>query len=82
MGRGLGDVDEAADACDAAVAAFTEDPDVDVAVTVGLGQTEAATMKSKSKNTPFDGWTLRGGVAGTVVGGRAVYVNDVSGLRL
>ena len=27
-------------------------------------------MRSKSKNTPFDGWTLRGGVAATIVGGR------------
>jgi dihydroorotase len=42
----------------------------DLAVTVS-----AAAMKSKSKNTPFDGWTLRGGVAATIVGGRAVYVN-------
>ena len=25
----------------------------------------------KSKNTPFDGWTLRGGVAATIVGGRS-----------
>jgi dihydroorotase len=32
-------------------------------------------MRSKSKNTPFDGWSLRGGVAATVVGGRTVYVN-------
>jgi dihydroorotase len=36
---------------------------------------DAKAMKSKSKNTPFDGWTLRGGVAATIVGGRAVYVN-------
>src|SRR5262249_38672396 len=36
----------------------------------------AAAMRSKSKNTPFDGWTLRGGVAATIVGGRAVYIND------
>ena len=33
-------------------------------------------MRSKSKNTPFDGWQLRGGVAATIVGGRTVYVND------
>jgi dihydroorotase len=33
-------------------------------------------MRSKSKNTPFGGWQLRGGVAATVVGGRAVYVNE------
>jgi dihydroorotase len=33
----------------------------------------AAALKSKSKNTPFDGWELRGGVAATIVGGRLVY---------
>ena len=43
----------------------------DLAVTV-----VAAAMKSKSKNTPFDGWTLRGGVAATIVGGRLVYANE------
>lgn len=42
----------------------------------------AARMRSKSKNTPFDGWTLRGGVAATIVGGRAVYVNEEVGLAL
>jgi dihydroorotase len=36
----------------------------------------AADMRSKSKNTPFDGWALRGGVAATIVGGRAVFIND------
>jgi len=44
-------------------------PDLPVTVSV-------KTMKSKSKNTPFDGWRLRGGVAATIVGGRIVYVND------
>jgi dihydroorotase-like cyclic amidohydrolase len=34
-----------------------------------------------SKNTPFDGWTLRGGVAASIVAGRAVFVNEESGLR-
>ena len=43
----------------------------DLAVTVS-----AARMRSKAKNTPFDGWRLRGGVAATIVGGRTVYVND------
>jgi dihydroorotase len=33
----------------------------------------AAALKSKSKNTPFDGWQLRGAVAMTLVGGRVVY---------
>jgi dihydroorotase len=35
----------------------------------------AAASRSKSKNTPFDGWTLKGAVAATIVGGRIVYVN-------
>ena len=43
----------------------------DLAVTV-----TAARMRSKSRNTPFDGWSLRGGVAATIVGGRTVFVND------
>jgi dihydroorotase len=43
----------------------------DAAVTV-----RAAALKSKSKNTPFDGWQLRGGVAMTIVGGRIVYRNE------
>jgi len=37
---------------------------------------DPARFKTKSRNTPFGGWELRGGVAATIVGGRAVYVND------
>ena len=33
----------------------------------------ASESKSKSKNTPFDGWTLRGQVATTISEGRVVY---------
>jgi dihydroorotase len=36
---------------------------------------DRARLRSRSKNTPFHGWTLRGGVAATVVGGRVVYAN-------
>ena len=37
-------------------------------------------FRSKARNTPFDGWRLRGAVAATVVGGRVVYTNEaVSG---
>ena len=50
-------------------------PDLPVTVSV-------ARMRSKSKNTPFDGWALRGGVAATIVGGRIVYVNEETGLGL
>jgi len=32
-------------------------------------------MVSKSKNTPFHGWSFRGGVAATIVGGKTVYAN-------
>jgi len=49
----------------------------DLAVTVSV-----ARMQSKSRNTPFDGWALRGGVAATIVGGRTVYVNEETGLGL
>jgi dihydroorotase len=45
----------------------------DLAVTVST-----KTMRSRSRNTPFDGWKLRGGVAGTIVAGRTVYVNPES----
>jgi dihydroorotase len=34
---------------------------------------DASALKSKSKNTPFDGWQLRGGVAATIVNGRVVF---------
>jgi dihydroorotase len=43
-------------------------PDTRVAI-------RAAQLRSKSKNTPFDGWELRGAVAATIVGGRVVYRN-------
>ena len=33
-------------------------------------------FRSKARNTPFDGWRLRGAVAATVVGGRVVYINE------
>ena len=39
----------------------------------------AAALKSKSKNTPFDGWEFRGGVAATIVGGRIVYRSEQNG---
>ena len=44
-----------------------------------------ATFRSRARNTPFDGWSLRGGVAATVVGGRVVFANaavpQVAGLE-
>jgi dihydroorotase len=39
---------------------------------------EAAKLRSRSKNTPFDGWQLTGGVAATIVGGRIVYANQAA----
>jgi dihydroorotase len=42
--------------------------DPDLAVTV-----DARQHRSKSRNTPFHGWELRGGVAMTIVGGRIVH---------
>ena len=37
---------------------------------------QASSFRSKSRNTPFDGWSLQGAVAATIVAGRAVYVNE------
>jgi dihydroorotase len=36
---------------------------------------KTSALVSKSKNSPFDGWTLRGATAGTVVGGKLLYQN-------
>jgi dihydroorotase len=44
------------------------------------GRVQASKLRSRSKNTPFDGWELRGGVAATIVGGRTLYVNPDSPL--
>jgi dihydroorotase len=49
-------------------------PDLQVTV-------DRATFRSKSKNTPFHGWTFRGGVAATIVDGRVVYANPAARLR-
>lgn len=43
-------------------------PDASVAI-------QTSSLVSKSKNSPFDGWTLRGATAGTVVGGNLLYKN-------
>ena len=39
----------------------------------------ASALRSKSKNTPFDGWQLRGGVVATIVAGHVVF--DAAGER-
>jgi dihydroorotase len=43
---------------------------------------DRARLRSRSKNTPFHGWTFRGGVAATIVAGRVVYVNPDTHLQL
>ena len=40
---------------------------------------DVSTSRSKARNMPFDGWQLTGGVAATIVGGRACYVNPAVG---
>jgi dihydroorotase len=43
----------------------------------------AAALRSKSKNTPFDGWQLTGAAAATIVGGRTVFTNpEVTGAEV
>ena len=39
---------------------------------------EAVKLVSKSKNTPFDRWKFRGGVAATIVAGKVVYRNALA----
>lgn len=48
------------------------DPDLPVTV-------DKTRFESKGRNTPFDGWTLRGGTVMTIVGGRIVYPFDEAG---
>jgi dihydroorotase len=48
------------------------DPDLPVTV-------DKNAFESKGRNTPFDGWSLRGGPVMTVVGGRIVYPFEVPG---
>jgi dihydroorotase len=43
----------------------------ELAVTV-----DPAGFRSRSRNTPFGGWRLRGGVAATIVGGRTLFFNE------
>jgi dihydroorotase len=43
-------------------------PDLEVNV-------DPVTFRSRSRNTPFGGWRLRGGVAATLVGGRIHYID-------
>ena len=43
---------------------------------------DAARLRSRSKNTPFHGWTFRGGVAATLVDGRLVYRADRTSLAV
>jgi dihydroorotase len=43
---------------------------------------EASRLRSRSKNTPFDGWQLRGGVAATLVAGRTVFTNGDVALNI
>jgi dihydroorotase len=50
-------------------------PDLQVTV-------DRANLRSRSKNTPFHGWTLRGGIAATLVGGRVVFANPEARVRL
>jgi dihydroorotase len=63
---------------------LTEGAPADVTIVApDLGvRVDAARLKSRSKNTPFDGWELRGGVAATIVGGRPLFVNPEARLDL
>jgi dihydroorotase len=63
---------------------FTEGSPADITILAPdlRVRVKAADMRSRSKNTPFDGWKLRGGVAATIVGGRTLFVNPEMSLQL
>ncbi len=49
------------------------------------GKIEKDRFYSKSRNTPFDGWDVKGQVSATVVGGRVIHANPngpAAGLRI
>ena len=60
--------------------ALTEGAAADLTVLAPDLQTvvDVSRFRSKSRNTPFGGWQLRGAVAATIVGGRTVYVNEAA----
>ncbi|MNC87639.1 Dihydroorotase [compost metagenome] len=43
---------------------------------------DARAMRSRSTNTPFDGWQLRGAAAATIVGGRILHVHEQAGFSI
>jgi dihydroorotase len=49
--------------------------DVTVIAPSAAAMIDLSKSRSLSRNSPFDGWKLRGAVAATIVGGRTVYVN-------
>jgi dihydroorotase len=50
--------------------------DVTIIAPDAMVTVDVAKSRSKSRNSPFDGWTLRGAVVATIVGGKTVYVNE------
>ena len=49
------------------------DADLTVLDLERTGQVDKSRFESKGRNTPFDGWSLRGGPVMTLVGGRVAY---------
>ncbi|MEN8374091.1 MAG: dihydroorotase [Gemmatimonadota bacterium] len=50
--------------------------DVTVIDTAASWTVDARTFRSRSRNTPFDGWTLTGRAVATIVGGAVVHAMD------
>jgi dihydroorotase len=49
------------------------DADITIIDTAREWVVEADRFYSKSRNTPFDGWKMKGRAVKTIVGGRVVY---------
>jgi len=49
--------------------------DVTIIAPAAMVTVDVSKSRSLSRNSPFDGWALRGAVAATIVAGRTVFVN-------
>ena len=50
--------------------------DVTVLAPDAAVEVSAAAFRSRARNTPFDGWKLKGAVAAVLLGGRTAWVNE------
>jgi len=50
--------------------------DITILAPDAMTHIDASAFRSRARNTPFNGWDLKGAVAAVIIGGRTVYRND------